>query len=75
IIYNLGTDWQVFSEYVMFTRPVKNMGRLSSEGHQLAVGLIRQGAENSFHVAIIENFLTYATTPDIGFYIAVDNRL
>ena len=63
------------AEYVYFTEPVKDFGRLSADGHQLGLGFSTDAGPYRVEMALIENFLTYSTTPDVGLYIALRRTL
>ncbi|MEQ8352068.1 MAG: DUF3187 family protein [Leptospiraceae bacterium] len=68
-----GTD--LFLEYVYFSSPVKDFGRLSADGHQLGIGFSTDAGPYRLELALIENFLTYSTTPDVGVYLALRRTL
>lgn len=64
--------WTFTTEYVYFNSPVVNFGRLSSPTHQLGFSLQRYYHNHKLTFAAIENFITYSTTPDIGFLFSVE---
>ncbi|MCB1137235.1 MAG: DUF3187 family protein [Leptospiraceae bacterium] len=65
----------LFAEYVFLSRPVKDFGRLSDEGHQIALGFSRPVGSYRLEFAVIENLITYSTTPDIGLHISISRSL
>ena len=65
----------LFMEYVFFTSPVKDFGKLSADAHQIGLGLGTDVGAYRLEVAIIENFLTYSTTPDVGMHLALRRTL
>lgn len=70
-VHRQSERWNYFFEYAFFSSPVQHMGRLSEDGHQFAVGAgYRVTDSGTVEFAFIENFLTYATTPDAGLYAA-----
>ncbi|MBI38804.1 MAG: hypothetical protein CMF59_04335 [Leptospiraceae bacterium] len=68
-------DTEFFLEYVFFSQPVKDFGRLSADGHQLGIGFSTSAGAYRVEFALIENFLTYSTTPDVGLYLALRRNL
>ncbi|MCB1169472.1 MAG: DUF3187 family protein, partial [Leptospiraceae bacterium] len=65
----------LFAEYVYLSRPVKDFGRLSDDGHQIAMGFSRPVGGYRLEFALIENLITYSTTPDIGLHISIRRSL
>ncbi|MCS7205159.1 MAG: DUF3187 family protein [Leptospiraceae bacterium] len=61
-----------FLEYVFFSKPIINMGRLAEDGHFLAIGKKINNSSYTTTLAIIENFYRYAISPDIGIYISFE---
>ena len=67
-----GSKWEASLEYVYFSATVKNLGRLSKPGHQLALAFRRQEDDQKLTVAIIEDFANFSVTPDIGFHFSFE---
>ncbi|MCB1324947.1 MAG: DUF3187 family protein [Spirochaetales bacterium] len=63
-----------FGEYVYFSRPVLDFGELSRDGHQVALGLVSHREQVDVTFAIVENFVTFGVTPDIGFQVSAEWR-
>lgn len=68
-------DSDFFLEYVYLGRPVKDFGRLSEDGHQIALGFGTKAGPFRLEMALVENLITYSTTPDVGFYLALRRKL
>lgn len=68
-------DAEIFGEYVFYSSPVKNWGKLSAAGHEIALGVSTELGSYSLEIAVIENFITYSTTPDVGFYASLRRQL
>ena len=66
--------WSLIVEYVTFSRPVLDFGRLSERGHEVGVGLRRDYADGRLVIAAVENLISYATTPDFGLHVSYETR-
>lgn len=70
-IHRTYENWSPFFEYAFFSTPIQQMGRLNEPGHQFAIGASYKFESSVMDFAFIENFLTYATTPDAGLFISL----
>ncbi len=67
-------EWSYIVEYVYYTAPVKNFGRLSRPGHQIALGANWKRGSYIFSTALVENLINYGNTPDIGFVTSLEYK-
>ncbi len=70
----IGLGWTALVEYVTFTRPVVDFGRLSERGHLVALAFRRDAAGGRLVLAAVENLITYGTTPDIAMHASYEIR-
>jgi len=61
-------------EYVYFTAPTRELGRLSRPGTQAAAGFTYTRENTKAVAAVVENFGNYGVTPDIGFLVSIETR-
>ncbi|MEM7183585.1 MAG: DUF3187 family protein [Spirochaetota bacterium] len=66
--------WMFSAEYVFYSSPILDFGRLSEPTHQIAFVINYRKEDTQASFAVIENFLTYAATPDIGFHFSYERR-
>lgn len=59
-------DWNLFTEYFYFTRPVENLGRLARDGHQIGRGFVCHSGHWRFQAGLVENLINFGVTPDVG---------
>ncbi|MCB1173259.1 MAG: DUF3187 family protein [Leptospiraceae bacterium] len=69
-------DLTLFAEYLYFSPPTHNFGELSRPGHQIALGgRLKMDQNYRLQFAVIENFLNYGVTPDIGLFFSGEYQL
>ena len=66
--------WSLILEYVTFSRPVLDFGRLSERGHEVGFGVRRDLNDGRLVLAAVENLITYSTTPDFALHMSYETR-
>lgn len=65
-------EWNAIIEYVYFSNPVEHFGELSRTGHQISMALKKDYSDYKVTFGVVENFMNYGITPDVGFLATVD---
>lgn len=66
--------WRMLVEYVTFSRPVDDFGRLSERGHEFGFGVEKAFEDGRLVIGAVENFLTYSVTPDFALHASYEIR-
>lgn len=70
--YNIGIKGTIISEYLVFSKPVDNMGKLSRPGHMVTLGYEKKSPKGKMTIAVIEDLINFNNTPDIGFMASAE---
>ena len=65
----------LLGEYLVFSRPVYNMGKLATPGHMVTFGVGAQTDSGKLTVAVIEDIINYNNTADIGFMASFESSI
>lgn len=65
-------EWDAIVEYVYFSNPVDHFGELSRAGHQITLAFKRDYGDYLVTLGVVENFMNYGVTPDVGFLATID---
>ncbi len=72
--YVLDEEWTLTAEYVYFSKPIRNFGRLSKPAHQFTIAARKQFDGWNMAFGLVENFINYTVAPDIGLHMSFEAR-